>query len=178
MQPKFHASFAATLYRCLPLRVTESVSNPKPHLRSLFDRCRQVALFEIGGLVLITPPFTWASGVPMGESLGLLAVLALIAALWNGVYNTSFDWFEGRLTGRTADVRPVRLRIIHAVGFESGLFTLTWPVIVWWTGMGWIEAFVADLGLALAYTVYAFVFNLGYDKLFPIAPRAEPSQHE
>ena len=48
-----------------------------------------VALFEIGGLVLITPPFAWASGVPASESIGLLAVIALLAALWNAVYNTS-----------------------------------------------------------------------------------------
>ncbi|TAH51532.1 MAG: hypothetical protein EYC67_01545, partial [Betaproteobacteria bacterium] len=81
----------------------------KPKLRSLPDRIRQVVLFEIGGLLLITPPFAWLSGVPVGDSLGLLALAALIAALWNGVYNSGFDWIEGRLTGRTADRRPFRL---------------------------------------------------------------------
>ena len=43
-----------------------------PKLRSPLDRVRQVILFEIGGLVLITPPFAWASGVPASESIGLL----------------------------------------------------------------------------------------------------------
>ena len=47
----------------------------KPKLRSFGDRLRQIALFEIGGLLLITPPFAWASGVPIAESIGLLAVL-------------------------------------------------------------------------------------------------------
>ena len=77
----------------------------KPKLRSFGDRLRQIALFEIGGLLLITPPFAWASGVPIAESIGLLAVLALIASIWNGSYNTCFDWIEGRITGRTADRR-------------------------------------------------------------------------
>ena len=145
-----------------------------PRLRSLPDRLRQIALFEIGGLLLITPPFAWLSGVPATESLGLLAVLALMAAVWNGAYNTAFDWFEGRLTGRTADRRPFRLRCLHAVGFETGLLLMTLPVIVWWTGMGWVDALVADIGLAASYTVYALVFNLGYDRIFPITPAVRP----
>ena len=139
-----------------------------PKLRSPLDRARQVILFEIGGLVLITPPFAWASGVPASESIGLLAVIALLAALWNAVYNTSFDWVEGRLTGRTADRRPFRLRCLHALGFETGLLILTLPVIMWWTGMGWLEALIADIGLAITYTVYALLFNMGYDRVFPI----------
>lgn len=141
-----------------------------PKLRSLPDRLRQIVLFEVGGLLFITPPFAWASGVPMVESLGLLAVLALIAALWNGAYNTAFDWLEGRLTGRPADRRPWGLRVGHALGFEGGLLLLSLPVVVAWTGLGWWPALGADLALALAYAGYAFLFNLFYDRLFPIAP--------
>ena len=142
--------------------------NPSPKLRSPLDRVRQVVLFEIGGLLLITPPFVWASGMPAMNSLGLLALIALIAAGWNAVYNTSFDWIEGRLTGRTADRRPYRMRLLHASGFEGGLILLSLPIVIAWTGMGWIDALMADIGLALAYVLYAFVFNLGYDRVFPI----------
>ncbi len=148
-----------------------SPSPVAPALRSLPDRLRQIVLFEVGGLLLITPPFAWASGVPASESLGLLAVLAAIAALWNGAYNTAFDWIEGRRTGRTADRRPFAVRCLHACGFEGGLLLLTLPVIVWWTALPWIDALIADIGLALAYTAYALLFNLGYDRLFPIARR-------
>ena len=145
---------------------------PSPRLRSFRDRLRQIVLFEAGGLLLITPPYVWLTGQPGGESVVLMAALALLAATWNGIYNTAFDWIEGRLTGRTADRRPWPLRILHAAGFEGGLLLMTLPVIVWWTTMGWIEALVADLGLAAAYTAYAFVFNVAYDRLFPIEPRA------
>ncbi|ENO81779.1 MAG TPA: hypothetical protein DCY18_16345 [Thauera sp.] len=152
----------------------DSTVSAKPKLRSFRDRLRQIALFEVGGLLLITPPFAWLSGVPVTESIGLLALLALIAAIWNGCYNTSFDWVEGRLTGRTADRRPFRLRCAHAVGFETGLLMLTLPVIMWWTGMGWLEALIADIVLAITYTVYALLFNLGYDRAFPIQPTTAP----
>lgn len=145
------------------------MSAPSPQLRTLPDRIRQVALFEVGGLLLITPPFIWLSGVPAGDSFLLLAVIALIAALWNAGYNTGFDWLEGRLTGRTADRRPLLWRSVHALGFEAGLLLVSLPIIVFWTGMGWLEALLADMAIALAYVVYAFFFNLAYDRVYPIS---------
>lgn len=141
-----------------------------PKLRSVCDRVRQVVLFEIGGLLLITPPFAWASGAALTDSVAMLAVLALIAAIWNGAYNTAFDRIEGSLSGRPADRRPLAMRVAHALGFEGGLLLMTLPVIVVWTGMGWRAALLADIGLALSYVAYAFVFNLAYDRLFPIDP--------
>jgi uncharacterized membrane protein len=156
---------------------SESVSAHNPRLRSLGDRVRQVVLFELGGLALITPPFAWAGDVPIIDSIGLLALIALIAALWNGGYNTAFDWIEGRLTGRSADRRPFPMRALQAVGFEGGLLLMSLPLIVHWTGMGWLEALIADVALATAYLLYAFVFNLAYDRIFPIEPRRESPAH-
>ena len=66
----------------------------------------------------------------------------------------------------------------HALGFESGLLLMTLPILVWWTGMSWIEALVADIGLAITYTVYALLFNLGYDRLFPIAQAIPPAAEQ
>jgi uncharacterized membrane protein len=161
---------------CPPARQeTSALSSSPPKLRSFRDRLRQIALFELGGLLLVTPPFAWASGVPLLESAGLLAFLALVAAIWNGSFNTCFDWVEGRLTGRTADRRPFRLRCLHATLFEAGLLLITLPIIVLWTGMGWVEALVADIGLAITYTIYALLFNMAYDRLFPIPQGAAPA---
>lgn len=157
---------------CVLWRASPLVTSPSPKLRSFPDRLRQITFFEIGGLLLITPPFAWASGVPISESIALLATLALIAAIWNGTYNTCFDWIDARVSGRTADRRPLRWRVVHAFGFECGLLLMSLPVIMGWTGMGFVEALIADLALASAYVVYAFLFNLGYDRAFPIEARA------
>jgi uncharacterized membrane protein len=139
-----------------------------PKLRTPLDRLRQVALFEVGGLVLITPPFVWLSGVSIRDSIVMLALIAGLAALWNAAYNTLFDWAEGRLTGRTADLRPYPLRVLHALGFEGGLILMSLPIVMAWTGMDWLEALIADIGLAIAYVIYAFLFNLAYDRIYPI----------
>lgn len=140
-----------------------------PQLRTLPDRIRQIALFEVGGLLLISPPFIWLSGVAVHDSITLLVIIAFIAALWNAAYNTGFDWLDGRLSGRTADRRPLFWRVLHALGFETGLLVVSLPIIVYWTGMDWLTALLADIALALAYTAYAFIFNLAYDRTFPIA---------
>lgn len=141
-----------------------------PKLRSLPDRIRQVVLFELIGLILITPLYVWASGQPVLESIALMAALSLIAALWNGIYCTAFDWVEGRLAGRQADQRPQLLRLGHALGFETGLLIASLPIIMVWTGMDFWTALLADIGLALTYTGYAYLFNLAYDRFFPIQP--------
>lgn len=153
------------------------MNKPLPRLRTFPDRVRQIALFEFGGLLLITPPFAWASGIAARELIGLLALIALIAAIWNGCYNTGFDWWERRLTGRAADRRPFGMRVVHALGFEIGLLAMSLPVIMWWTDMGWVEALIADLALALAYVCYAFAFNLTYDRYFPIRPDSQRAAH-
>lgn len=138
------------------------------------DRARQILLFEIGGLLLVSPPFAWASGERLSASAGLLAVLALIAALWSALFNTAFDYCESRFAHRRADLRPPWLRVTHALAFEGGLVVLTLPVVMAWTGMTWLSALLADIGLALAYVIYAFFFHLGYDRCFPVAPRSAP----
>lgn len=144
-----------------------------PSLRSFSDRVRQVLFFEMGGLLLITPVFAWASGERLLDSVWLLAIVSLMAACWNGIYCTSFDWLEGRMTGRPADQRPKMLRLVHALGFELGLMILSLPVVMWWTGMDFWKALLADFGLAMAYVAYAYLFNLTYDRFFPIVQKSE-----
>ncbi|MGB4674970.1 MAG: PACE efflux transporter [Azovibrio sp.] len=139
-----------------------------PPLRTLPDRLRQAILFELLGVFLITPLFTLASGEPLLESAALLALISLVASLWNAAYCTAFDWLEGRLTGRRADQRPQVLRLAHALGFEGGLLLFSLPVIMAWTGMDFWTVLVTDIGLALTYAGYAYLFNLAYDRLLPI----------
>jgi uncharacterized membrane protein len=148
------------------------MNHKPPPLRRLPDRIRQVVLFELIGIVVITPLFTLASGEPLWPSALLLAVISLLAALWNGIYGSAFDWIEGRLGGRRADLRPPLLRFFHALGFEGGLLVFTLPVIMAWTGMDFWRALMADLGLALTYVGYAYLFNMAYDRIYPILPDA------
>ena len=138
-------------------------------LRTWRERWVQVLLFEAGGLAVVTPLYRWVTGEAWGESLGLLALLSLIATLWQAGYNAACDALEARWARRPAHLRPWQWRAVHALGFEVTLFLITWPVIVLWTGWTWWAAAVADLGLALAYTAYAFLYHWLFDRWRPVA---------
>jgi uncharacterized membrane protein len=137
-------------------------------LRSLLDRLRQIALYEIGGLALISPLFAFGAGISPASSIGLLAALSLIIGTWNGVYSTAFDWCERAITGQSADRRSLLARVAHAVFLEAGAVVFTTPLIAAWTDVSWKAAFIEDIGLTVVYVAYAFVFGLLYDSVFPI----------
>ena len=119
---------------------------------------------------MISPLFALAVGISPYDSAGLLAVLALIVAIWNGVYSSAFDWAECTLTGRSADRRPPMLRALHAAALELGAVGVTTPVIAIWTGVPWTTALFEDVGLTFAYAVYAYIFfGILYDRAYPIA---------
>jgi uncharacterized membrane protein len=60
------------------------------------------------------------------------------------------------------------LRIFHAILFEAGLLLALVPFVAWWLSVSWVEALLMDVALAGFYLVYAYAFNLAYDKLFPL----------
>lgn len=99
--------------------------------------------------------------------IGVVGVVsATLATLWNVVYNFVFDLVKERRTGTTQ--KGYGLRIIHAVLFETGLLIVLLPFIAWYLGVTLWAAFVMDLSFAAFYLVYAYLFNLTYDRLFPL----------
>ena len=97
--------------------------------------------------------------------------------VWNYVYNLGFDRALQRLTGHTR--KGLLLRVGHAVLFEAGLLVILLPPIAWYLGISLVEALVMDLAIAGFYVAYAFLFNLAYDRAFPLrswgAIAAEPT---
>ena len=88
------------------------------------------------------------------------------AAVWNYVYNLGFDRILKRLTGSVH--KRMRVRVLHALLFEGGLVVMLVPLIAWWLDISLWEALVADIALVVFYVVFAFVYNLAYDHIFPI----------
>ncbi|SFG63110.1 PACE efflux transporter [Methylobacterium gossipiicola] len=135
-------------------------------MRSTRDRIRHALLFEAFGLLLIIPLGTVLFGLHASE-MGVIGVgSALAATAWNYVYNLGFDRVMQRRLGHTR--KSVPLRMAHAVLFEAGLLTILLPPIAWYLGIGLAQAFVMDLAIAAFYVAYAFVFNLAYDRAFPL----------
>ena len=135
-------------------------------MRSTRDRIRHAILFEALGLALIIPLGTLVFGLHP-SAMGAIGIgSALVATVWNYVYNLGFDHAMQRLAGHTR--KSLRLRMAHAVLFEAGLLVILLPSIAWYLGIGLAEAFVMDLAIAGFYVAYAFGFNLAYDRVFPV----------
>lgn len=135
-------------------------------MRSVRDRIRHAISFEIIGLLLVTPLGAQAFNKPI-EDIGVIAIVgATLATLWNYVYNLSFDVLMTRWRGTTEKTIP--LRVLHTVLFEVGLLVVLLPFIAAYLGISIWAAFVMDAAFALFYMVYAFVFNWGYDRVFPL----------
>ena len=135
-------------------------------MRSLFDRIRHVILFEIIGLLLVTPLGALAFGQPVLDIGVLSAIIAVVATVWNLVYNTLFDLALKRLFGGTA--KGAAMRVFHAILFEVGLLAVLMPFIAAYLGISLWQALMMDISFAMFYMAYAFLFNWVYDRLFPL----------
>ncbi|WP_238923936.1 multidrug/biocide efflux PACE transporter [Achromobacter ruhlandii] len=131
--------------------------------KTIKERFIHAFLFEILAIGLCAPVAAWAMGKSLFEMGVLTAVIAWIALVWNMIYNAGFDRLENRL-GIT---RNLRVRVIHAFGFELGLILIVIPLAAWWLNISLWQAFVLDIALVLFYLPYAFFYNLGYDRARP-----------
>ena len=135
-------------------------------MRSPLDRLRHALSFEVIALLIVVPLGAVVFDKPLHD-IGIVGVVsATLATVWNFAYNTVFDIALHRMTGST--LKSLRARILHAVTFEVGLLIVLLPFIAWYLGVTLWQALVMDLAFAAFYVVYAFVFNLAYDRLFPL----------
>lgn len=136
-------------------------------MRTQADRLRHTILFELVGLIAVTPLASWMLDKPMA-TIGVMAViLSLAAMVCNYLFNLAFD-HTLRALGRPVHVRPPWMRVLHATLFELSLLTITLPFVAWWLAMDLWTAFVTDIGFALFYLAYAYIFNWTYDRVFPM----------
>lgn len=142
-------------------------------MRTFPDRIRHTLLFEVIGLMIVTPVAAYLFDKPIMH-MGVVGIgSATIATIWNFVFNLGFDHGMHRIFGCTT--KTFGMRLVHTVLFEIGLLAILLPPIAWYLNMGLLQTLQLDLAIVAFYLVYNFVFNLAYDRVFPIpgAPRAE-----
>ena len=135
-------------------------------MRTRNDRLRHAIGFELIGLLIAAPLASWATGIHLNHMGPLAIFFSLLATGWNYVYNLGVDKLLLKYQGHT--YKSMWQRVIHTLDFEGGLLLVAMPVMSLWLGISLLEAFVLDLGFVAFYLAYAFVYNLSYDKVFPI----------
>lgn len=135
-------------------------------MRTIKDRIRHTLAFQVIGLIVFAPLASWVFGFEL-HLMGTIAIVgSIIATLWNYIYNLLFDHALLKLRGDMH--KTVSLRVLHAFLFEAGLLCLFLPLISWYLSITLWEAFKMDITMASFYLVYAFIYNLIYDKIYPI----------
>ena len=130
-----------------------------------------VTFYELFAIAISSTGLSVGSGASL-ERAGVIAVAsAVIAIVWNLVYNTLFERWESRQSVRG---RGLARRVAHAIGFELGFLVLLVPLFAWWFDIGLQHALVLEIGLALFFLLYTFVFNWAFDKVFGLPASALP----
>ncbi len=139
-------------------------------MRDTRDRIRHTLLFE-GIAIVLTSLIVAALVETEVVTAGVLAlILSLLSMAWNYQYNLLFDrWLLKTHGSAVPGVRTVKLRTLHAIGFEGGFLVVSLPLVAWWLDLGLWHALVMDVGFSIFFVGYGFVFNWGYDLAFPIS---------
>jgi len=86
----------------------------------------------------------------------------LQAMAWNYVYNYGYD----KIFGADKTKRTKKTRVLHGLGFELGLMTVTLPVLMWVLKLDFLTILIMDIGLVILFLLYAIGFNWAYDAVW------------
>ncbi|MGY5450887.1 PACE efflux transporter [Agarivorans sp. MS3-6] len=143
-------------------------------MRQTADRVRHAIGFELIGLLGAMPLLSLLFGVDPMHSGTMGLFFSLIATGWNYFYNVWFDRYLQKRQGHGNKTQ--RQRIAHALGFELGLLVTTIPLMAWWLDVSLLSALIMDAAMIVYYLFFAYLYNLAYDKLFPIVGDSKLNQ--
>lgn len=135
--------------------------------RTPMDRLRHTLMFEALLLTLLAPMMSLMLNRDIVDVGMLSVVISIKAMLINPVFNYFFDHYDVR-RGRVPTERKLLGRIFHAMGLEVTLTATSLPLIIWWLDVTFMQALVVDLIMIFAVMAYTLIFNLGYDRMFPV----------
>lgn len=127
--------------------------------KSTRERIFHAVLFELIGNILITLFVAYILKVSLLQSGMLSVISALMATVWNYIFNKIFD----ELQKHYAFERNFMVRLLHAVAFEIGLIVTLTPVVMVLLNLSLINAFFVEIGLVLFFLPYTMIYNWGYD---------------
>ncbi|GAB2941424.1 PACE efflux transporter [Hafnia psychrotolerans] len=127
--------------------------------KSVGERILHAVLFELIGNVLVTLVVAYLLQVSLLQSGTLSMISALMAMVWNYIFNKIFD----ELQKRYAFERNFLMRLLHAVAFEVGLILTLTPVVMILLNLSLINALIVEIGLVLFFLPYTIIYNWSYD---------------
>lgn len=132
--------------------------------KTVAERFFHALSFEVLAISISAPLGAWLLNYSLAHMGLLTLMISLVAMTWNMVYNALFDQAQRNFGFQ----RNLLVRAIHSVLFEIGLVLFIVPLAAWWLSIGLWEALALEIGIALFFLPYTFVFNWTYDHLYAI----------
>ena len=129
--------------------------------KTLTERVIHAVSFEGLATLILAPTAAWLMQRSVLEMGGLSVLLATLAMVWNLIYNAAFD----RLWPVSRVVRTLKVRALHAIGFESGFILIGVTAVALILGFSLIQAFMLEIGFMLFFLPYTMLFNWIWDTL-------------
>lgn len=129
-----------------------------------------VVAYEAIAVTVCSLGFVAFSDTSLPVAGALSFATSIIAALWNFIFNTLFEAWEARQVKRG---RSLLRRVVHALVFESVLIAMFVPLIAWWLDVTLLHALAMNVGLAVFFVSYTFVFAWGFDRIFGLPASAQ-----
>ena len=117
--------------------------------------------YEVVLLIIIALALSFVFEMPMQVTGGLGIAMAVTSVLWNMLFNHYFEKFEAKHKLS----RTLKIRVLHAIGFEGGLMLATIPMVAYALQMSIGQAILVDLVMTLSILVYTFIFQYSYDHI-------------
>ncbi|MFF0991574.1 PACE efflux transporter [Kocuria nitroreducens] len=113
-------------------------------------------------------------GNPAGASAVIGVVSSVVALIWNMVFNTWFERWEKR-SGTTG--RPLKVRVVHTLLFESGLVVVLVPLVALILQVSLWDALLYEAGLILFFLIYNAGYAWCFDRVFGLPDSARQDTH-
>lgn len=129
-----------------------------------------VSSYEVIGMIISSVGLALLAGDSVEHTGPLSVMITTIAVTWNFIYNVLYEKWEAR---QSSNIRTVKRRVGHAIGFQLTLVVFLIPLIAWWMDIPLVKAFWLDLAFIIIIPIYTFIFNWCFDKLFGLPSSAQ-----
>lgn len=129
--------------------------------KTFTERVFHAVSFEVIAIAITAPLSAWILGRSIFQMGTVAIVLSTLAMLLNLFYNMIFDRYWPLIKG----LRPTKIRVMHAIGFELSFVIIGLPILAFLLNMSLWNAFLLEVGFFAFFLFYTYAFNLSYDKL-------------
>lgn len=129
--------------------------------KSIAERFVHAAGFEVIAVLICAPIGAWLLDQSVLQVGTLAVMLSTVAMLWNMLYNAVFD----RLWPVAHVARTLKVRALHAGGFEGGLVLIGVPIAAAMLNVSLVQAFMLEIGFFVFMLPYTMAYNWVYDML-------------